>query len=215
MEDKFTLRRGLHNIYAAKVITDNETSFTTGTPFHLIPGGELSTSPDSEQANYPFDNVIQYSVGREGATEIKITGAGMRPAQIAQITGKDVDETTGAVLDSGEYNNDNYWAIGAEMDNIDGTSSMFWFMKGTFSLPEESAKTKGEDTDASGTELTYSAIPTTHKFTNGKVHKRTVIDTISTKVKEGSSWFEQVVTPDNIATICEKIVETTNTTVGE
>lgn len=210
MDGTFTMKRGLENIYCAEVLKDNADEFETDTPFHLIPAGELSASPDSEKTNYPFDNTIMFTVGREGATEVKITGAGMRAPQIAVITGKDVDAATGAVLDSGEPANEKYFSLGAEMNNLDGTSSLFWFAKGTFSLPEENGKTEGEDTDASGTELTYSAIKTIHKFTNGKVHKRTVIDTETTQVKSNKSWFDQVVTPDNIGTICEKVVASTN-----
>lgn len=81
---------------------------------------------------------------------------------------------------------------------------MFWFLKGTFSVPEENAKTIGEDTDATGTELTYTAIPTTHVFsTNNKICKRVVMDTETTEVISTKNWFGQVVTPDNLSTIVQ------------
>lgn len=208
--EKFTLKRGLENIYAAKITEDTEEAFTTETPFHLIPAGELSVSVDNEQTPYYFDNTVFANVGREGKSEVTVSGAGLRAAAIANINGKSIDETTGAVIDEGVFKDGEYFALGAKKNNLDGTSEMFWFLKGTFAIPDESAKTKGEDTDATGTELTYSAIPTVHKFTNtNKVCKRVIIDEATTKVKDNKDWFEQVVTPDNLGTVCEKVTAQT------
>lgn len=201
----FTLKRGLDSIFVAEVTADTEEEFTTGTPFKLIPAGEMSTTVDKDAANYWFDNGVFAIVGREGSSELSITGAGMRPADIAKITGKDVDPETGAVLDDGAYI-EKYWALGARKKNIDGTYEYFWFMKGSFALPDDEAKTEGEDTDATGTELTYTAIQTTHKFAKtGKVCKRVVIDTETTELTGEADWFTQVVTPDNIGTVAQKV----------
>ncbi len=213
MGETFTLKRGLENVFAAKVIADTETEFTTGTPFHLIPAGELSVSVENDSTDYYFDNTVFARVGREGGSEVTVSGAGLRAAAIAGITGKDIDAATGAVLDEGIFNDGQYYALGALKNNIDGTSEYFWFLKGTFALPDESAKTKGEDTDASGTELTYTAIPTIHKFTEtSKVCKRVVIDTETTAISSGADWFDQVVTPDNISTVVELVTNTATET---
>lgn len=198
----FTLSRGLSNVVVAQVTADTAETFTTGTPKKLIPAGELSISVDSDLQNYHFDNTVFASVGREGSSELTISGAKIRPADLAEILGKDVDAATGAVMDDGQFTNNNYWALGALMDNIDGTQDYFWFMKGTFAIPDESAKTKGEDTDASGTELTYTAIPTVHVFEEtGKTCKRVVADTETSELADNADWFAQVVTPANQATI--------------
>lgn len=201
----FTLKRGLDEIFVAEVTEDSIESFTTGEPFKLIPAGEMSTTVDKDAANYWFDNGIFAIVGREGASELGITGAGMRPVDVAKITGKEVDAETGAVLDAGAYV-EKYWALGARKKNIDGTFEYFWFQKGSFAIPDEAAKTEGEDTDATGTELTYTAIQTVHKFAKtGKVSKRVIIDTETTKINDEADWFAQVVTPDNLATVCSKV----------
>ena len=106
------------------------------------------------------------------------------------------------MIDNGTFGEIKYFALGAEKLNIDGTSEMFWFMKGSFAIPEENAKTVGEDTDAAGTNLVYTAIPTIHKFAKtNDICKRVVIDTETTKVTAEGNWFAQVVTPDNLATI--------------
>jgi len=200
----FTLKRGLDEIYVAEVLADTAEAFTTGEPFKLIPAGEMTTTVDKDAANYWFDNSVFAIVGREGSSELGITGAGMRPVDVAKITGKAVDDATGAVIDEGVYV-EKYWALGARKKNIDGTHEHFWFMKGSFAIPDESAKTEGEDTDATGTELTYTAIQTTHKFEKtGKVCKRVVIDEETTKIIDDADWFAQVVTPDVLATVCTK-----------
>ncbi|QHJ73608.1 major tail protein [Butyrivibrio virus Bo-Finn] len=204
MSNKFVLKRGLKNIYAAEVTQDDDEAFTTGTPFKLIPAGELQVEVDSEVTPYYFDDTVFDQIGREGNSTATITGAGLRAAMIANLTGKDVDETTGVVLDDGLFKSKNF-ALAAQKENTDGTYELFWFMKGTFKTPKEDQKTHDDSTDAQGTELEYSAVPTVHKFTNGKVHKRTIMDSSTTRVKDNADWFEQVVTPDNLSTVCEAI----------
>lgn len=200
----FTLKRGLDELFCAEVLTDTAETFTTGEPFKLIPAGEMSVSVDKDSTNYHFDNGVFATVGREGGSEITIAGAALRAAAIAKLNSKDIDEATGAVMDSGSYTT-KYFAFGGRKKNIDGTYEYFWFAKGSFAIPDDDAKTEGEDTDATGTELTYTAIQTVHKFEKtGKVCKRVVIDTETTEIVAEADWFAQVVTPDNLATVCKK-----------
>lgn len=216
MAGEFKLRRGLKNVYAAEVTNDDntETGYVTGTPFHLIPAGEMTRTASSETANTWFDDVVFASVGTEGATEITISGASLRADAVARLLGKDIDETTGAVVDAGEYV-EKYWAIGGEAEGLDGSSEFFWFLKGTFTAPEESDKTKDDSTDANGMELSFNAIQTTHVFAlKDKVAKRVVIDTTQTEIKDNQSWTAQVVTPDNLSTICQRVTQATTTTTA-
>ena len=205
MDKTFTLKKGLKNIFAAEIIEDSAEKFETGTPFHLIPAGEMSRTVDSEALDIYYDDTVFDTVGKESATAISITGAALRPADLARILGKDIDPETGAVIDSGDFT-PKYYAIGGETGNTDGTSEMFWFMKGTFVAPEQADKTKDNSTDTNGMSLTYSAIKTKHIFAkNNKPAKRVVIDTLTTKLKADQDWTAQVVTPDTLATVCEKV----------
>lgn len=202
----FTLKRGLSNVVAARVLTDTKEKFETDTPFHLIPAGEMSRTVENEKTNVYLDNVVFYASGMEGATEITINGAALRPADAAKLNGKYVDPTTGAVLDTGEYTEE-YWAVGGETENTDGTKEYFWFLKGTFAIPEQNDKTKDDTTDTNGMELVYSAIQTQHLFeVDGKQKpmKRVVIDTETSELIEGKSWTAEVVTPENLATVVQK-----------
>ena len=209
----FILKRGLSNVFAAEVTgDDNETSggYKTGTPFHLIPAGEMSRSVENEKANVYYDNVVFYTSGMEGATEITINGAALRPADVAKLLGKHVDETTGAVLDTGEYQ-EKYFALGGETENSDGTKEYFWFLKGTFAAPEQNDKTKDDSTDTNGMELVFSAIQTQHLFAVGsdkKPMKRVVIDTETSVLKDDQEWTAQVVTPENLSTVIQKKTQT-------
>ena len=199
----FTLKRGLSNVFAAEVITDTKEKFEVGTPFHLIPAGEMTRTVDSEKVDIYFDNTVFDTTGKEAATEISVTGAALRAPDIANLLGKTVDPTTGAVIDDGEYHT-KYFAVGGESKNKDGTKELFWFMKGTFAAPEQTDKTEDDSTDTNGTSLTYSAIKTTHEF-SGKRVKHITIDTETTKLKADQEWTKQVVTPENLADIVEKV----------
>lgn len=214
----FTLKRGLKDVFAAEILSDDNTEsggYKTGEPFKLIPAGEMTRSVENDKTNIYFDNVVFYQSGMEGATEVSITGAALRPDDVAKILGKTVDEATGAVLDTGEYK-EKYFAVGGTAENVDGTEEKFWFMKGTFAAPEQTDKTKDDTTDTNGMTLAYSAVQTQHLFTvseNGeekqKPMKRVVIDTKTTKIKAEQDWTKQVVTPDNLATVCEKVTAAT------
>lgn len=206
----FTLKRGLKNVFVAEVTKDEAGTggYTTGTPYHLIPAGEMSRTVESDMTPIYYDNAVFYQSGMEGATEITITGAALRPADIANLTGKYVDPTTGAVLDTGEYT-EKYFALGGETGNVDKTNEYFWFLKGTFATPEQTDKTEDDTTDTNGMELVFSAIQTKHLFeVNGaeKPMKRVVIDTESSELKADQEWTAQVVTPENLVTIVQKKV---------
>lgn len=209
-ESAFTLKRGIQNVYVAEVLCDdNETGeehgYKTGTPYHLIPAGEMSRNADNEKQDIFFDNAVFATVGKEGATEISITGAALRPDALAKLNNKDIDDTTGAIVDSGAFK-PKYFALLGETNNIDGTSELFSFLKGTFAIPEQSDKTEDDSTDTNGMTLTFSAIRTQHVFSlKNERCKRVVIDTSVTELKSGKSWTEQVVTPDNLSTIVQKI----------
>lgn len=206
-----TLRRGLEELYAAEILSDDnsEDGYKTGKPFYLMPAGEMSRAVNRDSSPVYFDNNVFYNSGTEGSTDVTITGASIRPNKIAELLAKHIDSTTGAQIDTGEYT-EKYFALGGTTNNVDGTSEKFWFAKGTFSLPSRSDKTKDDSTDTNGDELNFTAIRTQHKFDIGsekKTLKKVVIDSSVTKVKENADWYAQVVTPDNIATVCEKIAE--------
>lgn len=201
----FTLTRGLKNVVYAEVTADDNANYTVGKVKPLIPSGNLATSVNSSTNDTYFDNALFYRAGQEAETTVTIDGAFLRPAQIAELTGKNVDSATGAIIDDGTYH-EKYFAVGAEIGMVDGTKMLVWFLKGTFGYPAENAKTEDASTDVNGMQLTYSAVRTINTFEGTAGCKRVICDTAESKVKADSDWFKQVVTPSNVATIIEKNV---------
>lgn len=206
MNKKFGMLKGLSDIFICEVEDTVESYKMVGTPEQLIPAGEMTISKSVEKAQYYYDNSMWAEVGMEAPSEISVIGAAVRSAFLAFIEGKDVDSATGAILDDGDWHNKTF-AISGKKDYTDGTSEYFWFLKVTFGGAEEAMKTKDNSTDASGSTLPFTAYSTVHEFADGKHRKVIRIDTASTKLKADASWTEQVVTPDLIGTLCEKVTE--------
>lgn len=205
-EKKFGMLRGLSDIYICE-ITDTEEAYTmVGTPEKLIPAGELTISKTVEKAQTYFDNNLFDEVASEAPTEISIVGAAVRAAFLAWLESKTVDSATGAVIDSGDFKS-KFFAISGKRDYTDGTSEYFWFNKVSFGGAEETGKTADDTTDSAGMTLPFTAYKTTHKFENGATSKVVKIDTATTKILASASWVAQVVTPDNLAEVCEKVAE--------
>ena len=206
MNKKFGLLKGLSDIYICEVNDTAEKYEMVGEPEQLIPAGEMTISKSIEKTPFYYDNAMWEEVGMEAPSELNLIGAAVRSAFIAMLEGKDVDSATGAILDDGDWHKKTF-AISGKKDYTDGTSEYFWFLKATFGGAEEATKTKDNTTDANGSTLPFTAHSTVHKFTDGKHRKVIRIDTADTKLKADASWIEQVVTPDNIGTLCEKVTQ--------
>ena len=201
---KFGMLKGLSEIFICEV-TDTEDAYTeVGTPEQLIPAGEMTATKSIDKAQFYFDNSMWDEVGMEAPTEMSLIGAAVRPAFLAWIEGKDTDTTTGAILDDGDWHK-KFYAISGKKDYTDGTSEYFWFLKASFGGAEEATKTKDNTTDANGATLPFTAYSTLHKFTDGKHRKVVRIDTATTELKADKTWTEQVVTPDNLSTVCQQV----------
>lgn len=207
MEKKFGLLRGLSDIFICE-IEDTEEAYTPkGTPEKLIPAGELTISKSVDKAQTYFDNNLFAEVGKESPSELSVVGAAVRAAFLAWIEGKTVDPETGAVLDDGDWHS-KFYAISGKRDYTDGTSEYFWFNKCSFGGAEETGKTEDNSTDSAGMTLPFVAYKTTHKFKNGNTSKVVRIDTATTNLLADAKWTAQVVTPDNLAEVCEKVTTT-------
>jgi phi13 family phage major tail protein len=205
MEKKFGLLRGLSEIYIDE-ITDTPEAYTpAGKPEQLVPAGELKITKSVDKTQVYYDNAMFAEIAKEAPSEMEIIGAAIRAAYIAWLEGKHVDNTTGAILDDGDVHG-KYFAISGKKDYTDGTSEYFWFLKCSYGGSEEATKTKDDSTDAAGMTLPFTAYKTQYKFDAIKSGAKVVrIDTANTKIKADASWVEQVVTPDNIGEVAEKV----------
>lgn len=205
-EKKFGMLKGLSEIYICEVKDTEEAYTPVGEPQQLIPAGEMTISKSLEKAQNYYDNAMWAEIGMEAPSEMSLIGAAVRASFLAWIEGKTVDAATGAILDDGDWH-EKYYAISGKKDYTDGTSEYFWFLKTSFGGAEEAAKTKDNTTDSNGSTLPFTAYSTKHKFATVDKHMKVVrVDTATTKLVTDASWTAQVVTPDNLSTICEKIV---------
>lgn len=202
---KFGLLRGLSEIFIDEITDSPEEYKPAGKPEQLIPAGEIKITKTVDKTQIYFDNEMYEEIAKENPTEMEIIGAAIRAAYNAWLEGKDIDSATGAIMDDGDAHG-KYFAISGKKDYTDGTSEHFWFLKCTYGSAEEATKTKDDSTDAAGMTLPFTAYKTQYKFKNGNKGRKVMrIDTATTKIKEDASWTAQVVTPDNLTTVCEKI----------
>ena len=204
-EKKFGLLRGLSEIYIDE-ITDSPEGYTpAGKPQQLIPAGELKISKSVDKTQIYYDNEMFAEIAKEAPSEMELIGAAIRAAYIAWLEGKDIDATTGAIMDDGDAHG-KYFAISGKKDYTDNTSEYFWFLKCTYGSAEEATKTKDDSTDAAGMTLPFTCYKTQYKFKNGNKGRKVMrIDTANTKLKADAVWTDQVITPDNIGEFTEKV----------
>jgi phi13 family phage major tail protein len=204
-EKKFGLLRGLSEFYIVEINDSPEAYEPVGVPQQLIPAGELKISKSVDKTQIYYDNNMYAEIAKEAPSEMEIIGAAIRAAYTAWLEGKDIDAETGAILDDGDVHG-KYFAVSGKKDYTDGTSEYFWFLKCTYGGAEVATKTADDSTDAAGMTLPFTAYKTQYKFEkNGKGAKVVRIDTANTKIKADADWSAQVVTPDNIETVCEKV----------
>lgn len=208
MADIFEFRGVDNLVYAEVTGDDNEESggYVTGTVKTLSPVATIAKSTDSSNEAHYYDNNPMLVVSSESADEITLTIAPPSLEILAEITGKSFDPETGMMVDSERSNK--YFAIGYRTKGTDGKYRYVWRLKGTFGIPDETNETENDGTDTTNTELTFTGIATTHKFTKGKYNSSTkmwekapvkgvIVDERFDKA-DLSTFFSSVQTPDTV-----------------
>lgn len=192
--------RGVDNLVYAEVTNDdNEVSggYTTGEVKFLAAVAEISKTTEVSSATKYYDNLPAIVINSEGSDEVTVTCAIPDLATYAEITGKTIDTTTGAMID-GERE-PKYFALGYRFKKTDGTYRYVWRLKGMFAIPDETSATEDDGTDGNNMSLTYTGISTTHKFTKGnKPAKAVVVDDTAESKADISTFFETVTDPDKL-----------------
>jgi phi13 family phage major tail protein len=197
MDKKYGEFVGVDSLHYA-IVTDTEDSYTAGTPKYLAPAAEISAEAETSNTPTYYDNVPGNNYVSEGITTLTITVSGIPGRLAAEILGKDFDETTGRMLDSGMPNPPDV-AVGYRANVGRSDHRYTWYAKGTFSGGAEEAATKTGDVDIRTYQLTYTAVATTKKFTIGgelKPVKKISGDTTEDAF-DPTGWFSEVQTPDS------------------
>lgn len=203
--DEITEYRGVEDLVAAEVLTDNnneEEGYTTGEVFDIAGVAEISKSTSSSNESHYYNNMPAVVVSSTGADEVTLSVSAIPLDRLAKITGQKYDELTGTLIE-GERET-KYFAIGYKTKKTNGDYVYVWRLKGTFNIPESTHATENDGTDANGQELTYTGINTTHKFAkvtdkngNKKGAKAINVD-VAKGLADVSTFFDEVVTPDTL-----------------
>lgn len=187
--------RGVDNLVYAKVVTDTKESFECEAPKPLSAVAEIGKTVETSSEAKFYDNKAMMTINSEGADEITCVVAPLDIEVLAEITGKQYDATTGALID-GIRTND-YFAIGYRTKGTDGQYRYVWRFKGTFAIPDETVATEDDGTDANNQELVFTGIHTTHEFAKGGSCKGIVVDTRK-DLADVTTFFDEVTTPDTL-----------------
>lgn len=163
--------RGVDKFYFAEVIKDDETGYSCGTPVH-IPVQEVGKTTDSSSEAHYYDNKAMIVVNSESADTISLVLAPPALAQLAAMTGKSFDESTGMMVDSPRQNK--YFAIMYRTKGTDGHYRYVSRLKGQFNIPDETSSTENDGTDTNNVTFEFTGIYTEHEFTKG--------------IYDGSNW---------------------------
>ena len=188
--------RGVKGLFAAEVVTDTTEKFECSSPFAIAGVAELSRTTEASSEAHYYDNVPAVVIDSTGSDEVTITTSAIPLKALAKITGQVYDEKK-AILIEGERDA-KYFALGYITEKTDGTEIFVWRLKGKFNIPDSTHSTKDDSTEASGQELTFTGINTTHRFkTTGKTAKAINLDT-SINPQVDTTFFAKVQTPDTI-----------------
>lgn len=191
--------RGIEGLVYAEVTEDTADAYTTGTVKPLAGVAELSRTTESSSEAHYYDNVPAVVVGSTGSDEVTITTSAIPMDVLAEITGQEYDEATGAYIEGAR--DTKYFAIGYKTKKVNGDEVYVWRYKGTFAIPDSTHATENDGTDANGDEITFTGISTIHVFdSTGKRAKAINVDVAAGKANV-KTFFDAVTTPDTLQAI--------------
>lgn len=196
--------RGCDNVVVAEVTKDDSTGYTVGNIISLAPVAEVSKTTENSSETHFYDNVGAIIIRAEGSDEITLTTPALELGQLATITGKSVDPTTGAYVD--DEGVEKYYALGYRLKLTDGTYRYVWRLKGAFSnIPDETSTTESDSVDTNNQSVVYTGNKTLYSFEAGNIKGRAKAVVIDERdgFADVSGFFSQVVTPDNVASLAK------------
>lgn len=196
--------RGCDNVVVAEVTKDDSTGYTVGNIISLAPVAEVSKTTENSSETHFYDNVGAIIIRAEGSDEITLTTPALELGQLATITGKSVDPTTGAYVD--DEGVEKYYALGYRLKLTDGTYRYVWRLKGAFSnIPDETSTTESDSVDTNNQSVVYTGNKTLYSFEAGNIKGRAKAVVIDERdgLADVSGFFSQVVTPDNVASLAK------------
>lgn len=194
--------RGVEGLVAAEVTKDDDTGYTTGTPFAVAGVAQISRTTESNSEAHYYDNIPAVVVMNTSSDTVTINASAIPLDVLAKLTGQAYDAATGSLVEA--VREVKYFAIGYKTKKTNGDEMYVWRYKGTFNIPDETNITEDSSTTANGQELVYTGISTSHKFAKtGKGAKALVVDT-ALELANVSAFFTSVTTPDDLAAATQR-----------
>lgn len=197
--------RGCDNLVIAPIIADDlENDYTVGPVQVLAPVAEISKTVESSSETHYYDNTGMIIIQSEGSDTITLTVPALPLDILALITGKNIDEATGAFIDGPAV--ERYFAVGYRLRLTDGTYRYVWRLKGSFAIPDETSATENDGTDTNNQQLTFTGVKTITEFNNGggsgvKGRARGVVVDERDGKCDCTTFFSVVQTPDTIGNL--------------
>lgn len=201
MKNEIVEWRGVENLVAAEVITDDGEKYETGEVFKIAGIAELSRTTENSSETKYYDNVPALVIDSVGADTVTASVSAIDLETLAKITGQHFDTETGAFVEG--QREAKYFALGYKTKKTNNDEVYVWRLKGKFSIPDSTHSTQTAGTESNGQEITFTGISTTHKFTKtGKPAKAINVDVALGKA-DVSTFFDQVTTIDTLKAIEE------------
>ena len=219
--------RGCKNLVFAQVLQDDAEGYVTGEVIPLAPVAEISKSVETSSEAHYYDNKAAIVINSEGADTVSFTIAVPDDDVLAMIEGRVYDSTKKMFIEAPRKND--YFAVGyilGETGEESGNDERFvWRYKGTFNIPDVTASTENDSTDANNMSLEFTGIYTNHEFANGggtgvTAPAKSIFIRKSSNVATEEQFFAQVTTPDTeftpapVTSYTLSITEAENTTVS-
>lgn len=196
MPKKYLEFRGVSDLVAAEVLTDDKNAYEVGEVFDIAGVATLTRETENSSEAHYYDNIPAIVIASEGADTVTVEVSAVPLDIIARITGQTYDAATGALIEGNRKQK--YFAVGYKTQDNEGHDRYVWRYKCMFSIPSETHNTRNNSTDANGQELTMTGITTAHKWAKtGEGSKSIVVDT-SLGLADVSTFFDTATTPDTL-----------------
>jgi len=197
-EKVITEYRGIRDLVAAELTTDTADTLAYGTPFPIAGIAELSKTTENSSETHYYDNIAAIVIDSVGADEVTCSMSAIPLDVLAKLTGQTYDESSQTFVE-GEATRP-YFAIGYVTEDTSGNEIFVWRHKVKCSIPDSTHATKNDGTDASGQELVFTGINTTHKFTKTGKTAKAINHKKNTLITE-AKFFEEVQDIDKLAAL--------------
>ncbi|WKV24090.1 hypothetical protein PSYJYH_000055 [Bacillus phage PSYJ-YH] len=179
--------------YAHFAKLTNEETKTYEEPKRLDPIQEIKVEPETNTTSQYGDNRAVETVNAMGAITLTVTFTGISPENDALLLGHTIDKTKKKVSKRAD-DIAPYGAFVYRRMRADGGFRYKVLYKGTFARPAEETKTKEDQVEFSGQELTASFMPLA---VDGGLFEYYVDAAVGDKATE-NAWKTGVVFPDTV-----------------